>query len=179
VPTATFRRRARHGGRGEIDAAVAVWRSANTTSPLQHHPARLRRWSQELGAKLFVAVDADLIGMILSLVARGDDGAGPPIPGARHITGVAILPDRQRGGIGGALLRAALDDAWAEGCDRVTLWTHTGNERALRLFEVLRLSAHRPNGLRRRRRTGEAVRCEDPRKAATSRWPPSFEMDRC
>jgi ribosomal protein S18 acetylase RimI-like enzyme len=129
---------------GEIEAAVAVWCSANATSPLEHHPVRLWRWSREPGAKLFVAVDGDdLVGMILSLVARADDGAGPPIPGARHITGVAVLPDRQRGGIGDALLRAALDDARAEGCDHVTLWTQTGNERALRLFEA---HGFRPTG---------------------------------
>jgi ribosomal protein S18 acetylase RimI-like enzyme len=127
----------RRASTGEIEAAVAVWRSANATTALEHHPARLRRGSQGPGGKLFVAVEGDdLIGMILSLVARADDGAGPPIPGARHISGLAVLPDRQGGGIGGALLRAALDDARAEGCARVTLWTHAGNERALRLFEA-------------------------------------------
>ena len=134
----------RRAATSEVDAAVAVWRSANATSPLGHHAARLRSWAQEPGAKLFVAADGDdLVGMILSLVARADDGAGPPIPGARHITGVAVLPDRQRGGVGGTLLRAALDDARAEGCDRVTLWTHVGNERALRLFEAY---GFRPTG---------------------------------
>jgi len=134
----------RRAATGEIEAAVAVWRSANPTSPLEYHPARLRRWSLEPGAKLFVAAEGDeLIGTILSLVARANDGTGPPIPGARHITGLAVLPDRQRGGIGGALLTAALDDARAERCDRVTLWTHIRNERALRLFEA---HGFRPTG---------------------------------
>jgi ribosomal protein S18 acetylase RimI-like enzyme len=134
----------RRAATSEVDAAVAVWHSANATSSLRNHAARLRRWSQEPGAKLFVAVEGDdFIGMILSLVARADDGAGSPIPGARHITGVAVLPNRQRGGIGGALLRAALDDARAEGCDRVTLWTHNRNERALHLFQT---HGFRPTG---------------------------------
>jgi GNAT superfamily N-acetyltransferase len=134
----------RRAANSEVKAALDVWRSANAGSPLELHPARLRRWSQEPGTKLFVAVDGDdVIGMILSLVARADDGAGPPIPRARHFTGLAVLPERQRGGVGGALLRTALDDARAEGSERGTLWTHVGNERARRLFEA---HGFRPTG---------------------------------
>jgi ribosomal protein S18 acetylase RimI-like enzyme len=134
----------RRAALGEVDAAVAIWRSAYAASSLRHHPARLRRWSQEPTSRLFVADDEDdLIGMVLSLVARADDGAGPPIPRARHITGLAVRPDRQRGGVGEALLRAALDDARADGCDCVTLWTHAANELARRLFEA---HGFRPTG---------------------------------
>jgi ribosomal protein S18 acetylase RimI-like enzyme len=128
----------------EVEAGVDVWRLANAASRLERHPERLQRWAQETGAKLYVAVDEEqVIGMILSLATREDDGAGALIPRARHITGLAVLPHRQRRGVGRALLRAAVDDARAEQCDRITLWTHVGNDSARRLFEA---HGFRPTG---------------------------------
>ena len=122
--------------RSEVDAALGVWSDANPLTQLDEHPERLKSWAQQPDAALYVAVEGeDLIGMLLSLPARFDDGAGGVIPHARHITGVAVLPAWRRRGVGRALLGAALDDARAKLCELVTLWTPADNEPARRLFE--------------------------------------------
>ncbi len=125
----------RRADRTEVDAAIEVWKAASSESQLAGHPEHLRAWAGASGAVLFVADSGTtLIGMALSLVGRANDGAGEPIPGLRHLTGVAVLPEHQGSGVGGRLLDAALDHAHSVGCDRVTLWTGRTNARAQRLF---------------------------------------------
>jgi ribosomal protein S18 acetylase RimI-like enzyme len=129
-------RRAEHD---EISAAVSVWATANRRPPSGGHADRLRSWSEQDGARLFIAVgdESRCVGTLLSLLGREDDGAGDVVPGWRHITGVAVLLEYQGTGLGRRLMRATIDDARSDGITRVTLWTHAHNRRALHLFESL------------------------------------------
>jgi ribosomal protein S18 acetylase RimI-like enzyme len=128
----------------EVEAAVMVWRLANDRSALQEHPERLEGWAQEEGARLYVAAQGDrLVGMVLGLRGRADDGAGDVIPGLCHLTGLAVVPDRQRSGIGRSLMAALLADADRDRCHTVTLWTTATNAPALTLFASL---GFRPTG---------------------------------
>jgi ribosomal protein S18 acetylase RimI-like enzyme len=79
---------------------------------------------------------ARLVGVAFSLPRRAADGAGPVVPGQRHLTGFAVIPERQRRGIGRGLLATVLEDARREGSTRVTLWTHAANVPARKLFEA-------------------------------------------
>jgi ribosomal protein S18 acetylase RimI-like enzyme len=151
-------RRARDG---ELDAALDVWRAANPATKLTQHPNRLRHWSREPGARFFVAVDnSRLIGTVFSLLGRLDDGAGEVVPALRHITGLSVLPGRQREGVGRDLVSALLADAQRDGCNRLTLWAHADNTPARRLFESF---GFRPTGRRGRDDAGaETVHFELP-----------------
>lgn len=61
--------------------------------------------------------------------------------GSLHLTGLAVIPDRWGQGIGKALLGAAVAQASAKRAERVTLWTHSTNERAISLFASAGLEA--------------------------------------
>jgi 2-haloacid dehalogenase len=121
----------------ELESALGVWRAANVDSQLPGHLEHLRGWAGEDGARVFVAAEGErLVGVAFSLPGRAADGAGPVVPGQRHLTGFAVIPERQRHGIGRSLLSTALEDARREGCARVTLWTHAANAPARKLFEA-------------------------------------------
>lgn len=121
----------------ELESALGVWRAANPESRLHGHLEHLRDGAREEGARVFVAAEGkSLVGVALSLRGRADDGAGPVLPGRRHLTGFAVVPERQRHGIGRRLLATVLEDARREGCTRVTLWTHAANVPARKLFEA-------------------------------------------
>jgi ribosomal protein S18 acetylase RimI-like enzyme len=128
----------------DVDDAIGVWLSANRSGAADHRDS-LAQWSQQDGARLFVARSADgrLAGMLLSLEGREEDGAGPVVEGLRHITGVAVRPELQGQGIGRRLVLAAIADAEESGSDRLTLWTETTNRRAQRLFQSV---GFRPTG---------------------------------
>lgn len=72
----------------------------------------------------------------MALVAplRGDDGAGPPIPGGCFLNALFVVPERWGEGIGGALLDAVLTDARRRRCTRIHLWTAEDNKRSHRLY---------------------------------------------
>jgi ribosomal protein S18 acetylase RimI-like enzyme len=127
----------RRGQLRDIDPAVSVWISANTARNLANHPQHLRTWAQDPAAVLHVAEDhGQLIGMALRLIGCEDDGAGPPIPGLCHLTGICIAPPRQGQHLGGRLLDAVLAAARQDGYLLATLWTHQDNPRAYQLFKA-------------------------------------------
>jgi ribosomal protein S18 acetylase RimI-like enzyme len=120
----------------EIPRAVDAWRAANGGHETPGHAERLQSWAAEEGAALLLAPEANYVaGMVLCLPGRAGDGSGPPVPGQLHVTGLAVRPERQRHGLGGALLDAALAEAHRRHCPRVTLWTHASNLAAQRMFE--------------------------------------------
>ena len=131
----------RPGGPDDIEAAIAVWRAANTARrggrPIP--PAReeqIRRAIAKPDAFLLVADDAgQVVGMALGMQGLAADGAGPPIPGLCHPSLVFVAPDRWGQGIGGRIVDVVLADARRRGYDRVQLWTHADNVRAQRLYE--------------------------------------------
>ncbi len=66
------------------------------------------------------------------LLVAAPDEQGPPvgfvhvldIDGHAHLEQLSVLPDHQRQGIGAALVRAAMDEARAQGFDRLSLCTY-------------------------------------------------------
>jgi ribosomal protein S18 acetylase RimI-like enzyme len=138
----------RPASRDEVGKAVAVWHAANAGREAPGHAEHLEAWAAQEGAVLLVAIrDRELAGMVLCLPGRAADGAGAPIPGLLHLTGLAVLPEHQRQGLGSALLEAALDEARRRRCTRVTLWARASNVGALHTFES--------HGFRRSGRTAE------------------------
>jgi GNAT superfamily N-acetyltransferase len=77
---------------------------------------------------IFVAVDdsGEVIGTIGCNVTTGNEG---------HLRGMAVLPERQGGGVAGQLLRSAESELRTRGCSRVTLDTTAPLQRAMRFYE--------------------------------------------
>jgi GNAT superfamily N-acetyltransferase len=65
---------------------------------------------------------------------RGEDGAGPVIPGGCFLGYLFVVPERWGEGIGGALLDAVLAEARRRQYSRIHLWTHDDNVRSHRLY---------------------------------------------
>jgi GNAT superfamily N-acetyltransferase len=65
---------------------------------------------------------------------RGEDGAGPPIPGGCFLNLLYVLPERWGEGIGGVILDAVLAEAKRRDYSRLHLWTEEDNERSHRLY---------------------------------------------
>ena len=65
---------------------------------------------------------------------RGEDGAGPVIPGHCFLNLLFVLPERWGEGIGGVILEALLAEAKQRRYSRIRLWTDVGNERSHRLY---------------------------------------------
>jgi len=118
----------RRGQLSEIDAAVSVWLAANRGRDLPNHPDRLRTWAHGAEAVLDLVDDhGQLVGMALRLAGRTDDGAGAPVPGLCHLTGICVLPKWQGQHLGGRLLDEVLAVARQDRYVRATLWTHQHN----------------------------------------------------
>jgi ribosomal protein S18 acetylase RimI-like enzyme len=131
-------------GISSLETVLDVWHAANELSALTNHRSNLREWARQEGARIFGAFDGEqIVGNAFSLLTRVDDGAGEVVAGARHLTGLAVLPTHRRRGIGQALLHAVIADAQGEGVSRIGLWTHTNNEPARRLFQA---NGFRPTG---------------------------------
>jgi ribosomal protein S18 acetylase RimI-like enzyme len=125
----------RRAGAEEIGAAVTVWQAANSDSTVPGHADSLRGWARDPDALLLVAENGGrLVGMVLLLPGRDQDGAGDLVPGLRHLTGLAVRPESQRSGVGSALLDAAVREAADREAAHVTLWTAEDNAVAQRLF---------------------------------------------
>lgn len=65
---------------------------------------------------------------------RGQDGAGPVIPGGCFLNLIFVVPERWGEGIGGALLDAVLAEARRRNDSRIHLFTREDNERSHRLY---------------------------------------------
>jgi ribosomal protein S18 acetylase RimI-like enzyme len=119
----------------EIGAAVGTWQAANLDSTVPEHADWLRSRAGDPDALLLVAeTGGSVIGMVLVLPGRANDGAGDLVPGQVHLTGVAVSPESQRAGAGSALLDAALRVAAERSAIHVTLWVAEDNLPARRLY---------------------------------------------
>ena len=65
---------------------------------------------------------------------RGEEGAGPVVPGGCFLNLLFVAPERWGEGIGGAILDAVLAEARRRHCSRIHLWTHEDDERSHRLY---------------------------------------------
>ena len=132
--------RVRIGGPDEFRAGVAVWRAANDARlgrPLAaSHEVRVRSYEDADGFFFVVAEDdGEVVGGVIGMQARADDGTGPPEPGLCHVSMVFVAPDRWGRGIGARLLEVLMVEARARGYVRVQLWTDADNDRAQAVFE--------------------------------------------
>lgn len=125
----------------DIEPAIAVWRASSTArrggrpAPIEREE-RVRESVQRPGGSLFVADDAgQIVGMGLAAQGRGNDGAGPPVPGLCFIALIYVAPERWGEGLGGGIVEAVLAEARTKGFSRARLWTHADNARARRLYE--------------------------------------------
>lgn len=148
-------------GASDLDGAVRVWQAANIARGKRPDPKRVARVSEKLqeptAAPYVAASDAGIVGMALLEPCRAADGAGAVVPDALHISMVFIDPASQRQGVGGRLMRYALDTARTSGISSVSLWTGCENTGARKLYEALGM---KPTRTRRRSETVEWVRYE-------------------
>jgi ribosomal protein S18 acetylase RimI-like enzyme len=115
-----------------------VWRSANAARGLAADPVRVARVEKKLSDAsallVVIADDEQLVGMALAESFREQNGAGPVVAGAGHISMVFVHPDRWGEGIGGRLLRALHIEMRRATWEQASLWTRASNERARRLY---------------------------------------------
>ena len=81
--------------------------------------------------------DFGIIGTIMGVQGRDEDGAGPPVAGLIHISLLSVAPDRWGQHIGRLLVEETINRAVARGFDKAQLWTHADNLRANRLYKAM------------------------------------------
>ena len=103
----------------DVDDAVEVWRAAQAARGQRPSAARTARVAEKcLEETGMVADDGEVVAMVLSEPHRDDDTV-------LHVSMLFVHPDRQRQGIGSALLEALADEAWAEGFRSLSVWSRT------------------------------------------------------
>jgi ribosome-associated protein len=106
--------------------ALSVYRAAQASRGTRPSAQRLARVADKLGRDLLVvADDGNVIGLALGEPLRDDDGHGAEAPGGLHVSMVFVAPDRQRQGVGAALVEGLADAAWGRGYRTVSLWSRT------------------------------------------------------
>ena len=81
--------------------------------------------------------DPGIIGTIMGVQGRADEGAGPPVAGLVHISLLSVAPDRWGQHIGRLLVEETINRAVASGFEQAQLWTHADNLRANRLYKAM------------------------------------------
>ena len=121
--------------------AEGVWRCLDAVARERRHLALIEaptleqvhaflRTTSEQGVIHFVALAG-------SQVIGWCDVSRKPIEGFRHsgVLGMGLLPPYRGRGLGGALLRAVLGEARAQGLRRIELEVYDSNRPAVRLYE--------------------------------------------
>jgi GNAT superfamily N-acetyltransferase len=131
----------RLGDAADVDAAVSVYEQSNLArrqGVWTNRAARVERARAHLsdpGSWFLLANEGPaVLGMASAEAMRGEDGAGPLIPGGCFLNLLFVVPERWGEGIGGALLDAVLAEAKRRHNSRIHLWTHEDNERSHRLY---------------------------------------------
>lgn len=117
----------RRGAPDDHAPAVEVYQRAQAALGQRQPAQRLARVAEKLRAELlFVAVEEDsVIAMAVAEPARHADGAGKLMPATLHLSMLFVAPDRQRQGVGTALLEGVADAAWADGYRTLLTWSGT------------------------------------------------------
>jgi GNAT superfamily N-acetyltransferase len=131
----------RVGDAADVDAAASVYERSNLARRRGIWPnraARVERVRTHLRdpASWFLLANEGpaLVGMASAKALRGEDGAGPVIPGGCFLSYLFVVPERWGEGIGGVILDAVLAEAKRRHYSRIHLWTHEDNERSHRLL---------------------------------------------
>jgi GNAT superfamily N-acetyltransferase len=128
--------------RATVAAAARLWvradeRRAGRTFDTEYARAQEAGFSETVERpETWLAVaraGGEVIGLVGGFPATDDDGL--PIPALAYLAWVAVAPPQWGEGIGTQLLDHAAERARRSGCTAVTLWTHTDNERARRVYE--------------------------------------------
>ncbi|MHA6760647.1 GNAT family N-acetyltransferase [Streptacidiphilus sp. PAMC 29251] len=137
----------REAGNADIESAVALWTLSHVARrngrplPEAHITLAQERMAAPEALLLLAhrpeADGADLIGTILGVQGRDQDGAGPPLPGLLHISLLSVAPDRWGQHVGRLLVEAVLTRALAGSFREAQLWTHADNLRANRLYKAM------------------------------------------
>jgi GNAT superfamily N-acetyltransferase len=148
-PVAAMRRHNEYGHLNVLDgvtadheAAVRVWRAANTARLLPPSVERVARIWEKLAEPeaCLVIVRHDLSGDVLAMAlaepGRARLGAGAATAGYGHVSMVFVHPDVWGRGVGRQLMQGLHERASEKGWSRTTLWTRASNARARRLYEV-------------------------------------------
>ncbi len=131
----------RLGNAADVDAAVRVYERSNLARRTGIWPDRAAR-VEFVTAHLrdpvswFLVADEGpaVVGMACAEPLRGEDRAGPVVPGGCFVNLLFVVPERWGEGIGGALLDAVLAEAKRRRYSRIHLWTHEDNERSHGLY---------------------------------------------
>ena len=101
--------------------------------------AERARWQRRLidpAGWTLIASDSDVtLGAIHFTGARTERGEGTAIEGWAHLSGLFVLPASWGGGIGSALLEAALVEMRGRGYSRAQLFTAAANRRSRTFYE--------------------------------------------
>ena len=131
----------RLGDAADVDAAISVYERSNLARRQGVWPnraARVERVRAHLRdpASWFLLANEGpaLVGMASAEALRGEDGAGPVIPGGCFLNSLFVVPERWGEGISGAILDAVLAEAERRHYSRIHLWTDEDNERSHRLY---------------------------------------------
>jgi GNAT superfamily N-acetyltransferase len=131
----------RLGDAVDVDAAVSVYEQSNLARRQGVWPNRAARVERvkahlrEPGSWFLLASDGQAsVGMASAGPLRGDDGAGPVLPGGCFLHYLFVVPERWGEGIGGLVLDAVLAEAKRQHYSRIHLWTNEDNERSHRLY---------------------------------------------
>jgi GNAT superfamily N-acetyltransferase len=131
----------RLGDPADVDAAVSVYQRSNLARRQGVWPnqaarvARVRAHLRDPASWFLVAYEGPaLVGMASAEPMRGEDGAGPVVPGSCFLNHLFVVPERWGEGIGGVILDAVLAEAKRRHYSRIHLWTHDDNQRSHRLY---------------------------------------------
>ena len=131
----------RLGDAADVDAAVSVFERSNLARRGGDWPGRagrverVRAHLRDPGSWFLLAHDGPVVvGMASAEALRGEEGAGPVVPGGCFLNLLFVVPERWGEGIGGAILDAVLAEARRRHSTRIHLWTHEDDERSHRLY---------------------------------------------
>ncbi len=120
----------------DLAGVLSLYRQLNPDDPILDLSAAATAWSALLSSGLTTPFVADMGGLLVSsctlaIVPNLSRGARP----YGVIENVVTHPDHRRRGLGRAVLRAAVEQAWRADCYKVLLATGSKRDSTLRFYE--------------------------------------------
>ncbi len=114
---------------GDRDAVIALWREAFPNDPGRNEPAAYFDRKAAMNDGLVWVAEAD--GAVIGVIVAGYDGV------RGWLYHLAVTAERRRGGVGRALVEAALAELEARGCPKVNLQVRATNAAVIAFYERL------------------------------------------